>query len=56
MTPNELKVIDTVGTPEYLKGDLSDEGRYNIHALSADAESSQYIRDGYPLAHDTTKP
>jgi len=26
MTENDLDVLDTVGTPEYLKGNLSDSG------------------------------
>ncbi len=26
MTENDLNVLDTIGTPEYLKGNLSDSG------------------------------
>jgi hypothetical protein len=26
MSENDLKVLDTIGTPEYLKGNLSDSG------------------------------
>lgn len=26
MTENDLNVLDTIGTPEYLKGNLSDGG------------------------------
>jgi len=28
MTENDLKVLDTIGTPEYLKGNLSDSGSF----------------------------
>ena len=30
MTENDLKVLDTIGTPEYLKGSLSDSGLYSV--------------------------
>ena len=26
MTPEDLEVIDTIGTPEYISGELSDTG------------------------------
>lgn len=47
MTNNELLTLDTIDTPEYLKGDLSDNGTKTVDILATSAnpmlQSSRYL-------------
>ncbi len=57
MTENDLNVLDTIGTPEYLKGNLSDTGSsFPVRFRSFCTEVSVHRRDGYPCAYGAAEP
>jgi hypothetical protein len=57
MTENDLNVLDTIGTPEYLKGNLSDSGSsFSGELRSFCIEVSPHRRDGHPRAHGSAEP
>jgi len=56
MTENDLKVLDTIGTPEYLKGNVSDSGLSSLVLRGLCTEVSIHHRHGYPSAHGSTEP
>ncbi|KAI0272726.1 hypothetical protein BC834DRAFT_922070 [Gloeopeniophorella convolvens] len=58
MTDNDLKVLDTVGTPEYLKGDLSDsEMDIPAHMIPPNPDDSDilpsHVHPSYPYGNPT---
>jgi len=58
MTENELKVLDTIGTPEYLKGNLSDnEMDIPAHMVPPNPDDSDilpsHIHPSYPYGNPT---
>ncbi|KAI9510018.1 hypothetical protein F5148DRAFT_658018 [Russula earlei] len=58
MTENDLKVLDTIGTPEYLKGNLSDsEMDIPVHMVPPNPDDSDilpsHIHPSYPYGNPT---
>ncbi|TFY83643.1 hypothetical protein EWM64_g362 [Hericium alpestre] len=58
MTSNDLKVLDTIGTPEYLKGDLSDdEMDIPSHMIPPNPDDSDilpsHVHPSYPYGNPT---
>ncbi|KAI9451936.1 hypothetical protein BJY52DRAFT_962283 [Lactarius psammicola] len=58
MTENDLKVLDTIGTPEYLKGNLSDsEMDIPAHMVPPNPDDSDilpsHIHPSYPYGNPT---
>lgn len=53
MTQHDLEILDTIGTPDYLKGELSDDGA-GFHVLFRRALIASGRR-GCPLPHGASK-